>query len=118
MKKLIDICNYLLGNYRYKLYYNERLVFLMRDHIYEQIAFRISVMDRDCYHNGECKKCGCSTTALQMANKACGKPCYPAMMNKKRWNKVGKVFIRLHAKNPEKYERIVNEYERKDELED
>lgn len=42
-------------------------------------------MDRTCFYNGECKLCGCQTTALQMANKACKKPCYPEMMNKIEW---------------------------------
>lgn len=43
-------------------------------------------MQVDCYLNGVCTKCGCTTTALQMANKACDKPCYPEMMNKQQWN--------------------------------
>jgi hypothetical protein len=34
-------------------------------------------MDIDCYLDGSCKKCGCETTALQMANKACAGNCYP-----------------------------------------
>jgi hypothetical protein len=33
----------------------------------------------------DCIKCGCDTTALQMANKACVGECYPKMMNKKEW---------------------------------
>jgi hypothetical protein len=42
-------------------------------------------MDKECYENGSCKMCGCNTTALQMANKACPKPCYPKMISKKEW---------------------------------
>ena len=44
-------------------------------------------MDIDCYNNGSCKMCGCKTTALQMANKACDKPCYPTMLSRKDWNR-------------------------------
>jgi hypothetical protein len=44
-------------------------------------------MDKECYENGSCKMCGCNTTALQMADKACPKPCYPKMMGKKEWEK-------------------------------
>ena len=51
----------------------------------EQIAFRILVMDRECLDNGECKVCGCQTTALQMCNKSCDNDCYPPMMNALNW---------------------------------
>lgn len=42
-------------------------------------------MDKVCYDTGCCKICGCSTTKLQFADKACDKPCYPAMKTKKEW---------------------------------
>lgn len=84
-RKINDIFAYLIGYYRYHLYYSKNFKWLIRKHIYEQIVWRISVMDIECFENGTCKKCGCDTTALQMANKACGKPCYPKMMNKKVW---------------------------------
>ena len=42
-------------------------------------------MDQECYNAGECKICGCQTTALQMADKACDKPCYPEMLSRKNW---------------------------------
>jgi len=86
-RKFNDIFAYLIGKYRYKLYYNTKLWFLMRPHIFEQIAWRISVMNLDCYLQGSCIKCGCETTALQMANKSCPGNCYPVMMDKKQWKK-------------------------------
>lgn len=58
---------------------------MLRKHIRQQIEFRIKYMDRECYQNGSCKFCGCTTTALQMANKSCDKPCYPEMMDKRCW---------------------------------
>ena len=82
---LKNILSYLQGNLRYKLFYSN-FAFLIRPHIREQIEVRINSMDPICYGNGECKLCGCQTTALQMANKACDKPCYPSMMNKKQWD--------------------------------
>ena len=99
MKAKINFNNifaYLLGNYRYYFYYggwwSQKFALVawlrkgvLRKHIKEQIAWRIEVMDRDCYDRGSCKLCGCETTALQMANKACDKPCYPIMMNKEQW---------------------------------
>jgi len=93
-KSPADIWHYLLGNYRYSLYYSSYKI-LLRQHIVEQIEFRVKNMDRECYDEGECKLCGCKTIALQMCNKACDKPCYPSMMNKKEWEmfKRGSIFV-------------------------
>lgn len=90
-RKLNDIFAYLIGKYRYKLYYSIKLLFLMRPHIFEQIQWRISVMNLECYERGSCIKCGCETTALQMANKACAGDCYTKMMNKRVWVKFQKM---------------------------
>lgn len=81
---LKNIQAYIQGKLRYKLYYS-KFVFLIREHIREQIEVRINSMDRQCYYDGQCKLCGCTTTALQMANKACDKACYPRMLTKSEW---------------------------------
>lgn len=83
--KFKDIYYYAQGTIRYKLFYS---IFagLIRDHILQQIFFRVNSMDMKCYEDGQCKLCGCKTTALQMCDKACDKPCYPPMMNKKDWH--------------------------------
>lgn len=91
MKKLKQILSkdffyYIQGNLRSWLFYSENFKGLIRPHIHEQIQLRICVMDTVCYKTGSCKLCGCKTTALQMANKACEKPCYPPMMNKAQWH--------------------------------
>lgn len=93
-KSVSDVWHYLLGNYRYFLYYSSYKN-LIRLHILEQIEFRVKNMDKECFNAGECKLCGCQTTALQMCNKACDKPCYPSMMNKKEWEifKRGGIFV-------------------------
>ena len=81
-----DIKAYLLGNWRYWLWYTKYGKIFIRPHIREQIELRTTKwMDKDCFNNGTCKMCGCVTTALQMANKACDKPCYPTIMNKQDW---------------------------------
>lgn len=82
-----DMYYYVQGNLRYKLFYSN-FAFLIPTHIYEQICVRINSMDKKCYDDGQCKLCGCNTTALQMANKACDKPCYPPMLNQSIWNKM------------------------------
>ena len=102
---LNNIISYLVGNYRYKLYYS-RFNWLLRKHIRKQIDFRIDYMDKECLDNGECKLCGCQTTALQMANKQCDKPCYPPMVGKKAWDR----FIRGWASIREKDENFVWTY--------
>jgi hypothetical protein len=90
MKKEVtanNIIAYIIGNLRYKLYYSKYFNWLMRTHIHEQIHYRIKFMEQECFDNGSCKICGCETTALQMANKACDKPCYPPMMGERKWIK-------------------------------
>jgi hypothetical protein len=80
-----NVYHYFLGNYRYKIYYSRYFKWLMRKHIRQQIAWRITVMDKECYNNGSCKICGCETIHLQCANKSCDKPCYPEMMSRYDW---------------------------------
>ena len=91
-----NIIPFFQGWYRHKIYYSSGpLRFLMRSHIRSQIDARIESMDRECYNSGACKKCGCATTALQMANKSCEGLCYPSMMNKSEWdyvNQLAKIF--------------------------
>ena len=79
-----NILAYITGNLRYKLFYSS-FKFLIRRHIREQIEVRIASMDQECFENGSCKLCGCQTTHLQMANKACDKPCYPKMVDSYKW---------------------------------
>ena len=57
----------------------------MRNHIREQIEYRINSMNRQCFEQGSCIKCGCQTTHLQMADKACAGDCYPEMFKKHLW---------------------------------
>ena len=90
MKAKINIKNiysYIIGNYRYQLYYSKNFSWLMRNFIKRQITLRINSMDEECFNNGQCKMCGCKTTALQMANKECDKPCYPKMLSRSKWIK-------------------------------
>lgn len=82
---LENVYAYFQGKIRYKLYYSKRLNWLIPLHVFEQISYRIFVMDKECYSLGSCKMCGCETVALQMADKPCDKPCYPEMMNKADW---------------------------------
>ena len=87
-RKQLSIKNvfaYLQGNIRYFLYYRPSLQFLIPLHIREQIECRINSMNKECYQCGSCIKCGCKTTALQMANKPCEGNCYPKMVNRKTW---------------------------------
>tara|TARA_R110000744_G_scaffold69536_3_gene141118 strand:- start:14136 stop:14309 length:174 start_codon:yes stop_codon:yes gene_type:complete len=42
-------------------------------------------MNQDCYNEGACIECGCTTIQLQMCNKPCSGDCYVGMMNKADW---------------------------------
>ena len=69
-----------------KIYYkySNFIYDLLSNHIRQQIDIRIK-SSLPCILEGQCKICKCSTPALQMADKACDKPCYPAMISKKDW---------------------------------
>lgn len=89
MKKILS---WFQGWSRYFLYYSKEIIkidlsWLIRKHIREQIEIRINSMNRECYNSGSCVECGCATTALQMANKACEGNCYPNMINKNQWRR-------------------------------
>lgn len=86
--KIKDVFYYIQGNVRYHLYYKGSILkCLLSQHVIEQFEWRLQQMDKECLNKGQCKICGCETTALQMANKACDKPCYPPLMNAFAWNR-------------------------------
>lgn len=100
----IDMWHFIVGNVRYYLYYNKGIFNrdFIRPHILEQIKYRVRVMNPLCYSRGECVKCGCMTTALQMCNKSCDGLCYPRMLNKKEFRVFQKHGIIIHyLKNKE-----------------
>ena len=89
MKATVNYKNikaYLQGHIREWLFYSKRLNRLLPLHIFEQINYRLFVMNKTCYSNGECVECGCTTPALQMADKTCGGACYPEMMDETDWS--------------------------------
>lgn len=43
------------------------------------------MMDHECYNQGSCKVCGCTTTNLQMTNHSCGGVCYPQIVDAAKW---------------------------------
>lgn len=95
---LENVISFIVGNYRYCLYYSKQLYgynlsWLLRKHIKEQYEVRLGLMDRECYESGQCKVCGCHTTMLQMANKACEGGCYGEMLGKREWGLVRNKFI-------------------------
>lgn len=83
-KFLKNVKAYLTGNLRHRLYYS-RFKFLLRPLILEQFEWRLKAMNKICYNQGSCIKCGCVTTALQMADKACAGDCYPPFLGKLNW---------------------------------
>lgn len=56
----------------------------LKDHIVEQIVWRLTVSKPECLAAKECY-CGCPIPELQFADKACEHRCYPEMMNKRAW---------------------------------
>jgi hypothetical protein len=80
-----NVCAFIQGHLREKLFFSKWFNWLLPLHIFEQINYRLFVMNKVCYSNGECVVCGCATPALQMANKSCDAKCYPAMLTETDW---------------------------------
>jgi hypothetical protein len=74
------------GKFRKKLFYSKWFGRFLPLHIFEQINYRIFVMNRECLSKGACIECGCPTPDLQMANGACEGKCYPDMMDATDWH--------------------------------
>lgn len=92
-RPLKDVWHYLVGNYRYRLYFKASgwslkpnyFGWLLRTHIREQIRFRCQYVPNECWNSGACVKCGCQVPHLQMAFKSCDGDCYPELMSSKEW---------------------------------
>lgn len=54
------------------------------DHVYEQVQWRLGIMNEDCIKNKMCP-CTCQVPAKQYENRPCENNCYPPMMNKEEW---------------------------------
>lgn len=80
-----NVCAFIQGHIREQLFFSKWFNWILPLHIFEQINYRLFVMNKVCYGNGECIQCGCATPALQMADKSCHGKCYPAMLNKTDW---------------------------------
>ena len=102
--KIRKILDYLVGNYRHFLYYRPFLKKrFMRQHIAEQIFYRIKSMDKKCFYEASCKECGCKCTELQMCNSPCEGGCYPEMLDKFGWKvfksaTINRYYIQLNNK--------------------
>lgn len=81
-----NVWAYLQGKIREQLFYSKYFSRLLPLHIFEQINYRLFVMNKQCYTQGSCIVCGCDTPGLQMADKACDGDCYPKMMNSMDWD--------------------------------
>ena len=84
---LKNIWAYITGNTRYFLDWHVNFLYklLVRKHIREQIRARINSMNSECFSRGSCIVCGCATTNLQYASKACDGDCYPKMLSSFDW---------------------------------
>lgn len=98
-----NIKNYVQGHIREKLFYSKRWNWLLPLHIYEQISYRIFIMNKECYQNGECIHCGCATPALQMIKETCHGKCYPMLVDETDWHIYKREYnIEFTYANPDK----------------
>jgi hypothetical protein len=86
---LENIYAFFEGWLRWILWVNPKVrKLLMRNHIIEQIQYRMNSINSECYKNGSCIHCGCMIPQLLMSSKSCGGDCYPTLKNKKNWKTI------------------------------
>lgn len=86
----VDVWYFIQGEFRYLLY--RKAAWALSDAIKAVYHQRIKLA-KECYDNGECVCCGCTTPSLFFADKGCarlkyqdicpGKPCYLPMKKMK-----------------------------------
>lgn len=78
-----NIKGFIQGNFRK---FMEDYPGVIEDYIYEQVQWRLGIMDENCLINKQCP-CTCSVPNKQYEDRQCEKGCYPDMMNKEDWEK-------------------------------
>lgn len=78
---LSNIKGFVQGNFRK---FMEDYPGIVGDHIYEQVQYRLGIMDENCLKNKQCP-CTCSVPEKQYENRQCENSCYGDMLNKQEW---------------------------------
>ncbi len=88
VKFLFNVYSYIQGNIIYKCINSKNWKWLIPKYIQEQYEYRVNTMNKQCYDQGSCIACGCETTQLQAAYRACENDCYPYMLTYKEWKQL------------------------------
>ena len=64
------IIYYILGHYRYSLYYS-KYKFLLRKSIINKISILNTKIDKECFNSASCKNCGCKVPQQNYGGKPC-----------------------------------------------
>lgn len=79
-----NIKGFIQGNFRKFI---EDYPGIIDDFIYEQIKWRLGIMDESCLINKQCP-CTCSVPNKQYENRSCENDCYPPLFTKEEdWEK-------------------------------
>ena len=76
-----NIFGYIQGNFRK---FVEDIPSAIPKHIYEQIQYRIGVMNITCLENKQCP-CACSVPQKQYEDRSCELNCYGPILKKAEW---------------------------------
>lgn len=101
-KSPLDAWYYIQGSLRLIIYRSKYKNQLLRKHIIQQYEWRRDIAALDCYYNGSCECCGCTTPDVFFADKPCSigkkgyefcssiksEKCYDEMLSKKDWIKI------------------------------
>lgn len=61
---------YLIGNYRYYIYYS-KFRWLLRKSVIKTIERLLKNIDTECFNQASCKKCGCKVPQQNFGGKPC-----------------------------------------------
>lgn len=81
-----NIKGFLQGNFRK---FMEDYPGIIGDHIYEQVQYRLGIMDENCLKNKQCP-CTCSVPNKQYEDRQCENKCYGDMLSKENWEQFKK----------------------------
>ena len=70
--KLLTPAYFIVGNFRYYCYYTKNFFrFMIRKRIKAAICETVYSINKQCYNNAACKKCGCHVPKQNLGGKPC-----------------------------------------------
>jgi hypothetical protein len=62
---------YIIGNYRYQVYYSKNFKWLLRKSVKYNLGTLTHFINKECFNNASCKDCGCDVPQQNFGGKPC-----------------------------------------------